>query len=125
MARSIQALIQPSLLVWARESAGMRLDLAAERGGIDLETLQAWEGGRERPTIAQLRKLGEIYKRPLAVFFLPEPPEGFDAQREFRRLPGLSPRSESPQLRLALRMALFRREVAREIYERLAEAIPT
>ncbi len=35
------------------------------------------EVGEVVPTIAQLRKAAEVYKRSLAVFFLSEPPEGF------------------------------------------------
>ena len=124
MTRSIPALIHPSLLVWARKNAGLRPEEAAAKAGINPQTLQEWEAGTDRPSIPQLRKLGEVYKRPLAVFFLPEPPKGFDPQREFRRLAGISPQAESPKLRLALRMALLRREVAREIYERLGEPIP-
>jgi len=58
------------------------------------------------------------------VFFLPEPPTDFDPQREFRRLAGVTPQKESPSLRLVLRLALFRREVARELYEKLGEQIP-
>ena len=91
---------------------------------IEVERLQQWEQGTDRPSIAQLRKIGEVYKRPLAVFFLSKPPLGFDPQREFRRLPGVPPQTESPELRLALRMALFRREAARELYETLGEPIP-
>ena len=126
MARSIPALVLPALLVWARESAGLSIEEAAKKAEIDSETLIQWEkeDGEERPTIAKLRRLGEIYKRPIAVFFLPEPPKGFDAQREFRRLPGITPENESTELRLALRMALFRREAARELYEGLGEPIP-
>jgi Zn-dependent peptidase ImmA (M78 family)/transcriptional regulator with XRE-family HTH domain len=122
--RRIPALVQPALLVWAREQAGLTLEGAASRAGVESGALQQWEQGADRPTIPQLRKLGEAYKRPLAVFFLPKPPQGFDAQREFRRLPGLAPRTESPELRLALRTALFRREAARELYQRLEEPIP-
>ena len=48
----------------------------------------------------------------------------FDAQREFRRLPGMKQKQETPELRLALRMALFRREIARDLYQRLQEEIP-
>jgi Zn-dependent peptidase ImmA (M78 family)/transcriptional regulator with XRE-family HTH domain len=91
---------------------------------IELEQLRAWEQGEHRPSISELRKLGEVYKRPLAVFFLPEPPQGFDPQSEFRRLPGVTLQTQSSALRLALRMALFRREAARELYERLDEPIP-
>lgn len=121
MPQSIPALVQPPLLVWARESAGMQPEAAAAKAGIEAETLLQWERGDDRPTISQLRKLCEVYKRPLAVFFLPEPPRGFDPQREFRRLPGLTPQKESPEMRLALRTALFRREAAKELYERLGE----
>jgi transcriptional regulator with XRE-family HTH domain len=101
MSRSIPALVKPALLFWARERAGLRLEDAATKLDIEAEKLQQWEQGTDRPTIAQLRKMGEVYKRPLAVFFLSEPPVGFDPQREFRRLPGVTPQTESPEFRLA------------------------
>ena len=124
MPQRIPALIQPALLIWARESAGLPLDEAAKKAQVDSDTLREWEKGESRPSIPQVRKLGEVYKRPLAVFFLPEPPKDFDPQREFRRLPGVTPQNESTELRLALRAALFRREAARELYERLGEPLP-
>lgn len=126
MSRGTPALAKPALLIWARLSAGMRLEDAARKLDLPVEVVASWEReGDERPSIPQLRKLGEIYKRPLAVFFLPAPPEGFDAQREFRRLAGVTPQNESPELRQALRIALYRREAAREIYERLGEEMPS
>ena len=125
MSRGTPAFVQPSLLIWARKSAGLRLEEAAHKIELTPDELQAWEKGDARPSIPQLRKLGETYKRPLAVFFLPEPPTDFDAQREFRRLAGVTPQNESPELRLALRTALYRREVAKEIYEQLGDAIPS
>ena len=127
MPRSIPALVKPALLVWARERSGLKPEQAAVKMQMDVATLRDWEreGGNERPSIAQMRKLGEVYKRPLAVFFLQEPPTDFDAQREFRRLPGVTLQNESPEMRVALRIALFRREAARELYERLGESLPT
>src|SRR5437588_11895942 len=124
MPRSIPALVQPALLIWAREQAGLSVEDAASKADIAVAVLQEWENGQDRPSIPQLRKLGEVYKRPLAVFFLSAPPKGFDAQREFRRLPGLTPQKESPELRLAMRTALFRREAARDLYRQLDEPIP-
>src|SRR5206468_13118221 len=126
MARGIPALVKPALLVWARERSGVAIEEAAAKLKIETALLRAWENpdSEERPTIAQVRKLGEIYKRPLAVFFLQEPPRDFDAQREFRRLPGVTPQNESPEMRVALRVALFRREAARDLYEQLGEEIP-
>src|SRR5882757_2529885 len=125
MPRGTPALVQPTLLAWARKTAGFELIEAAKKAQVSTEILEEWERGDARPSIPQLRKLADVYKRPLAVFFLSAPPKGFDPQREFRRLPGLTPQNESPELRLALRTALFRREAARELYERLGEPLPS
>jgi Zn-dependent peptidase ImmA (M78 family)/transcriptional regulator with XRE-family HTH domain len=124
MPRSIPALVKPKLLVWARESAGLSLVQAAERTKFEVERLKAWESEEAdtSPSIAQLRKLGEAYKRPIAVFFLSEPPQGFAAHREFRRLAGILPGKESPELLLALRWAVFRREAAMELHRLVGEA---
>lgn len=123
MPRSIPALVKPKLLAWARESAGLSLAQASERTKFEVATLKAWESEDEEatPSIAQLRKLGEAYKRPIAVFFLAEPPQGFAAHREFRRLAGILPGKESPELLLALRWAVFRREAAMELYRLTGE----
>jgi len=123
--RGIPALVRPALLIWARDSTGLSIAEVSKKAHIRAEVLEEWEQGNQRPTIPQLRKLGEIYKRPLSVFFLSEPPKGFDPQREFRRLPGVSPETESPELRLALRTALYRREAAKDLYERLGESFAT
>lgn len=124
MSRSIPALVKPKLLVWARESAGLSLAQAAERTKFDPESLKAWESEDDEstPSISQLRKLGEVYKRPIAVFFFAEPPQGFAPQREFRRLAGQIPGKESPELLQALRWAVFRREAAMELHRILGEA---
>ena len=123
MSRSIPALVKPELLVWARSSAGLSLDSAADLARIDSTTLGEWESGHDLPSISELRRLGEIYKRPIAVFFLAEPPKKFDAQREFRRLAGVLPGKETPEFLQALRWTLFRREAAMEVY-RLSGEVP-
>ena len=81
---------------------------------FDSFTLEEWESGRDVPSLAELRKLEEAYKRPLAVFFLTEPPLKFDAQREFRRLAGIKPGKESPKLLQELGWAVVRREIAKD-----------
>jgi Zn-dependent peptidase ImmA (M78 family) len=124
MPRSIPALVKPKLLVWARETAGLSLAQTAERTRFEVETLKEWESEDydATPSIAQLRKLGEAYKRPIAVFFLAEPPQGFAAHREFRRLAGIVRGKESPELLAALRWAVFRREAAMELHRLMGEA---
>ncbi len=125
MSKSIPTEVRPELLIWARETAGLTQEEAAKKAHIKENVLRTWEDGAASPTVTQLRKLGEVYKRPLAIFFLPQPPKGFDPQREFRRLEGVTPQSESTELRFALRTALFRREAALELHERLGEPVST
>ncbi len=124
MARRISANVKPELLAWARESAHLSIDQASAKLKIRQDTLEKWEAGEEAVTIAQARKLGEVYKRPLAVFFLSEPPQGFDAQREFRRFAGTESGQISPELMLAIRNASYQREHAIELSEILGEALP-
>lgn len=83
----VDALITPSVMRWARESAKLSVEEAASKIGRPIEDMTAWEEGTSRPTIPQARKTSEVYKRPFAVFYLPEPPKDFDTLRDFRSLP--------------------------------------
>ena len=85
--------------------------------GLSRDKLLAWEAGDSAPTIAQLRKAAEVYKRPLAVFFLAEPPKKFDALRDYRRFPASETPTQSPDLSLAVRMARSQREILLEVAE--------
>jgi len=87
MTRTPDALIKPELLVWARQSAGLSLDAAAAKLRVSAERLRSWETDEARPTIAQLRTAARVYKRPLAIFYLPEPPLDFQPLRDYRRVP--------------------------------------
>lgn len=114
---SVEAIVEPKLLVWARVSAGFDIESAAKKAQVKPERLESWERGEARPTIRQLRDLGRVYKRPIAVFYLPEPPREFQPIRDFRRLPVVVAGSESPALRLEIRQAHNRREQALELLE--------
>ncbi|MEH2546808.1 Zn-dependent peptidase ImmA (M78 family)/transcriptional regulator with XRE-family HTH domain [Bradyrhizobium sp. AZCC 2262] len=80
--------VQPELLRWARDSANMTIVDVAEKFKKRPEEIEAWENGEGGPTYAQLERLAyEIYKRPLAIFFLPSPPDEPKPRTEFRSLP--------------------------------------
>jgi transcriptional regulator with XRE-family HTH domain len=81
MSSKVTAIVKPELLVWARQSAGLSLEEAARKGQLSFDRLNACERGESKLTIAQLRKLAQVYKRPLAVFYLSRPPT-FDALRD-------------------------------------------
>src|SRR5438445_10764685 len=112
MAARIPALVNPPLLVWAREEAGYSLEKAAERTGFSVEKLRAWETSEAKPTLRQAERLAQFYHRPYSVFCLSAPPATRPLAAEYRRLPGVQPGKESPELRLALRQMIYRRTVA-------------
>src|ERR1039458_1514549 len=102
--------VNPSLLAWAREESGYELDQVAKRLQVKGERLVAWEKGERQPTMRQVEALARFLHRPLSVFFLPRPPQLSPLAAEYRRLPDVEPGHESPELRLALRQMLIRRE---------------
>jgi DNA-binding transcriptional regulator YiaG len=74
MARSTEAIVEPSILTWARSTAGLSIEEAATSLQIKSEKVQAWENGEESPSMAQLRKMASTYKRMLSDFYLPAVP---------------------------------------------------
>jgi Zn-dependent peptidase ImmA (M78 family) len=124
MSASIPALITPQLLKWAREEAGYTVELASEAIRIPVPKLQAWEDGKARPTLRQAEKLAKTYHRPFTVFLLPSPPQTTPLAAEYRRLPGIKPGKESPELRVAIRDMLNRRQAAIELLGDLGDTPP-
>lgn len=109
--------ITPSVLKWARESIGAPLELSAKRAGVTVDRVEAWEAGESEPTVAKLRDLAKLYQRPLALFFLAEPPTDFEVLRDFRRLPGQPDHSWSRALHKVYRRALAQQAIATEVLE--------
>jgi transcriptional regulator with XRE-family HTH domain len=124
MAASLAAPINPNLLVWARETAGYSVEAAAAKLGLKPEKLDAIEHGDPQPSFAQLKKAADVYKRPLAVFFLPQAPERQTAVHDFRLQPGVSLRPYAPRLNAETRQARLRREDALELAREIEQEIP-
>ena len=124
MPTRVEAFVTPELLVWARKTAGYSVETAALKAKVKPDQLDSWEQGNTRPSIPQLRRLAKQYKRPLAVFYLPEPPLTFQALHDYRRLPKQTPLTESPELRFEIRRAHERRLIALELYEEVGETPP-
>lgn len=83
--------INPSILSWARETAGLSLDEAAARLGLSdgkevsaADKLQALENGEARPTRNQLLKIASTYRRPLTAFYMAKPPSKAVRGEDFR-----------------------------------------
>lgn len=116
--------INPAILIWARESAGLEVDEAVARLGLTsteklsgAEKLARLESGEQKPTRSQLSKIAATYRRPLLTFYLPEPPARGDRGEDFRRAPtSVSPR-ENALLDTLLRDIRARQEMVRELVQ--------
>lgn len=97
----------PSVLRWARDRAGLTLEDVADRmQNKSAEDIRAWEEGEAAPTFVQLETLASrIYKRPVALFFYPEPPDEEPLEHEFRTLPEAERDRLPPDVRFELRRA--------------------
>ncbi len=115
--------VNPIVLRWAREESGYGVARVATRLGVKEERVRDWERGERQPTQRQIEELARFLHRPLGVFFLPRPPQIGPLGTEYRRLPGVEPGQESPELRLALRQMLARRENALNLMDELGERI--
>lgn len=103
MANPVTA-VNPKVLRWARERAGYTAGDVALAVKKDVKVVESWESGASSPTYAQLEKLAyQLYKRPLALFFFPAPPEERDPAQEFRTLPDFEIKRLSSDTRFALR----------------------
>jgi Zn-dependent peptidase ImmA (M78 family)/transcriptional regulator with XRE-family HTH domain len=114
--------IQPKILTWARETAGLSLDDAARalgltdaRGRTGRRRLEAMELGEDEPTRPVLLKMAKTYRRPLVVFYLAEPPKTGDRGQDFRTLPGHE--KFNPELDALLRDIKARQGLIRSMLE--------
>lgn len=110
--------VNPEVLRWARERSGLTTAEVAKKMNKSAESVENWEAGGSAPTYVQLEKLAyQVYKRPVAVFFFPEPPEEADKIAEFRTLPESEREGLSDDTRYAVRLAEAMKTALRELNE--------
>ncbi len=118
---SEQIPVNHKVLRWARETGGFDIDdvvIKLKRKRITSETVASWEKGTASPTYAQLEQLAyKIYKRPLALFFFPEPPEEETPTQSFRTLPQEEIDLLEPRLLYLVRQAKVMQENLRELFD--------
>ena len=111
--------VQPSVIRWARESMGMSIEDVAHKLKKSSEEVVAWESeGGVSPTYSQLENLAyKVFKRPLAVFFLPAPPDEIPPVREFRTLPDTDLQTLHADTYLQVRKAHAYQLTLKEIFD--------
>jgi Zn-dependent peptidase ImmA (M78 family)/DNA-binding XRE family transcriptional regulator len=113
--RSFEVDIKPKILIWARESIGINAEDIAKRLNVSKDTIKNWELGKKKPTLVQIKELSKIYKRPLGVFFLSEPPAELPLPKDFRSLSSKRGKPFSVKTILAIRRARRLQSLAIEL----------
>jgi Zn-dependent peptidase ImmA (M78 family) len=102
---SLKIQISPSVLRTLRESSGFTIEEIAKKLGItDLVKMKIAEEEKSAFTINQIKKLAEIYHRPLAVFFSDSAPPPIKSLPDYRIN---RDKKLSPQVYLAQRRAYY------------------
>ena len=88
------AAVNPNILIWARETAGLDLEAAAKKIGLKAargvsgaDRLAAFEAGDGNPSGPLLQKMAQQYRRPLLTFYMPKMPRPAEIGQDFRMLP--------------------------------------
>jgi Zn-dependent peptidase ImmA (M78 family)/transcriptional regulator with XRE-family HTH domain len=113
--------IRPEILTWARETAGLSLEDAARmvglkkaRGETGAERLAKIEETGDPPR-SVLLQMARVYRRPLLVFYLNQPPRTGDRGQDFRTLPGED--RQNPDLDALIRDIRSRQGLVRSVLE--------
>lgn len=118
------AKVNPAILTWARETAGLSLEQAAiaielkdAHGEKAAARLRAMEKGKAEPTRPLLLKMVKKYRRPLITFYLDKPPRQGDRGQDFRRTPGSAPPEYNPTLDALIRDINVRQGIVKSLLE--------
>lgn len=121
--------INPDILRWARETAGLSVEEAAEKLGLKdtvretaADKLQALETGDRVPSRSMLEKAVTAYRRPLIAFYMAAPPPRGERAPDFRtQSRTVSPR-DNAILDTLLRDVKARQQMLRDLLEDTDEA---
>jgi len=90
----IRVAINPKLLRWARERAGLAQDDLISK----FKKLADWENGETQPTLKQVEAFAHAVHVPVGYLFLTEPPEEAVPIPDFRTFAGQAVARPSPNL---------------------------
>jgi Zn-dependent peptidase ImmA (M78 family)/transcriptional regulator with XRE-family HTH domain len=111
----IEINVEPKLLLWARETIGKSRSEVASKLKVSEKTIEGWESGQSKPSLTQAETLSRLYKRPLAAFFLPEPPKEQPHPQDFRTMSSKQKTEFSSSMLLVIRRARRLQGLATEL----------
>ena len=123
--------MNPEILTWARETAGLtREDAATKLGFKDVrkwtavERLDVYESGQDEPSRSVLLNMAKQYRRPLLTFYLPKPPRKGDRGADFRTISSDRSATDDAILDALIRDVRARQSMVRTVMVEEDEAGP-
>ncbi|MBY8944607.1 ImmA/IrrE family metallo-endopeptidase [Pseudomonas sp. SH10-3B] len=92
------AFINPAILSWSRQRAGLTEVQVAKGLTVKLERVKAWEGGQSLPSFTQAQKWAAVVHVPFGFLFLKAPPQEHLPLPDLRTVGGVFP--DKPSLNL-------------------------
>lgn len=92
------ALVNPTILTWSRERAGLSLEQVAEKLPVKTDKVREWEAGASKPTFVQAQHWASIAHVPFGFLFLQKPPVEELPLPDLRTVGGIAPQSPSLNL---------------------------
>lgn len=116
--RSLKIQVEPAILKYARYCSGFSIVEAAKKIAIKEEQLVLYEDQKNEISIPRLEKMANVYKIPLAYFFLQQIPKDIVLPRDFRIIYASEENNFSHPVMLAIRRARYVQSVIQEFSER-------
>src|SRR5262245_31253661 len=83
--------VKGAVLRWAREFRELSEEDAADRLGLAVEDLRAYEAGERKPSLTVFENIAAKYRLPQATLFRRTPPKLRPEPTDFRTLEGRKP----------------------------------
>lgn len=115
---SLDIEVEPKVLQWAIGTSGWTQAEIVKKLKISPSTFQHWLNGEIHPSLKHLEELSKTVKRPLAAFFLSQPPEEPPLPKDYRQLPEKEGKFDKKTI-LAIRRARRLQSISKELAENL------
>ncbi|MCW8277040.1 ImmA/IrrE family metallo-endopeptidase [Pseudomonas sp. PCH199] len=104
------ALVNPSLLTWSRERAGLSTEQVAKKLPVKPARVAEWEAGETKPTFLQAQKWANLAHIPFGFLFLQNPPVEQMPLPDLRTVGGIAPQRPSLELLDTVRDAIRKQD---------------
>jgi transcriptional regulator with XRE-family HTH domain len=108
------AFVNPSLIQWARDRAGVSADQLAEMIGVSADHISAWEKGHSYPPFTKAEKVAEVLRIPFGYLFLSDAPTFSIPLPDLRTVAGRTPPKPSLNFLDLLNSVMLKQEWYRD-----------